>query len=1546
MSEIETKQFNELLLYIENYHTTLKYLKIVLIAIKKKDNLYDVIGIKAEFLPEAIPMSKIILDIPEMIVYQSIKTMDKKEIRKFIMDIKNRRLLIDDFSFNLQNFKEFRGIRLKSHGGYISYFNYKTDWPYYLFKGDGTDTRVKNLINEDILNKNLNRQGYEDLIELSREFLDCSIGYDLPFEFYLIIPINILVNLQLADRRIIFTLKSHNSININDIEIVTNLKIKIGERLKIKFDQNDKISEEKNFIHYKKIETIPSEDISFVKIWVFYQNKEIDQNSIELLSKGNNEVKKGEIKEKLVKRDSELSVSILNNTIIDKLKKKTISLIKKENWVELNSLLEKEPKQLLFYSELIEKQIRSSQILEGELFKPIIYENSSNDINPKYYRFIPGIEFILKLIRANTKEFTPEFKNFLCDNLFSRLKDEIGYHSTLDLFLNAFHAEILDNYLERIIYFPHILDKVIKNHSDKVAHLFPSIISNKKYGLGFSLVIKQPELLEKYKPESLELVENIIIYEEQYTQFIQLLDKYNPNLKPALENARIQLKNLFYEKLINSQRDTIELDWFFKNANIFRYTLYMYSDDEFSTIIQKIIELDYAYSYEDNKTVWMHLLLLEIAWYRKVELFWGHLEDLVRLNHLQVVSSCFLQRPERIKQYQDFILENLGFFTIDLLERRYSAFNIPDPIQFFKRLVEKNKSYYNKVIKIFFENNEEFILDFKEILLSDLRNAPSHISIVDKFSYYHISGYLDYIYYYYPDFKPDIDEKLINKLFNLILNSSIHAKNLYYVHFLRDNFNTLNPQLQKKFLSQLVENECIPCIEYYLIKNIDFFSQNIETILLYQPRDESDSDTYIRPLEYIIRKKYAEERELVDKILEHIEKLTPSRRKAEIYLLLNKVDNSKKIYLKLIENSMIIPNSILYFLDYQLVEIESSIERKDTFNSREIQDLLAKIETVFNKFNSSDSRQREFNIKRSCLKARLELYNGFQFLQNFEYEQAQEAYLKSSLLFKNLSEIDDKNKYNIDLFKINYDISNMFYQNIPKLKSFLEKKDVISANDLIQKQIEKIPSFQIVSDFQLNRHIKNLKSIKFNQNSQEINQFKSESPINFCTTPPHIINKRILDENGLTFIEWDKDDNIIKLNALPLSKNLKKYILEVRFDDKEREFDFISEIEASDFFEEMSINALKFKAGISSYEIRLKVKTFADEGFINIILTENNICGFQVNVKVPVVLRDQEEEHRSLGKQSQNTEEFFNDINPYIIKRLVERFSQFNHLEGKKINEMRIQTWFRQFEKLEWMKFALEILEKVEFFDRYRLRMCFEELCKQHLQNINFVVSNLGSSRDSSSTMNNISADFLMESNPSIFLSDILDNKNPDDTSIVFFDDIIQSGKQAKTIFQEWFGMKKDLDEHHVEELKDDQKEIFKKFHLFIFFAYGFERGIQNLSNLLKELGFSNVSIIAYINDNNILFPKCFHPASGIFLNPEDSERAKEMCQFIGYQLFSDKKHWSENKKKINSLGYGDKQRLIVTFWNVPTTTLPILWKRGIYNNKTWEPLFLRRSKK
>ena len=547
--------------------------------------------------------------------------------------------------------------------------------------------------------------------------------------------------------------------------------------------------------------------------------------------------------------------------IINNLKKTTTSLVRNEDWENLTSISQTEPNQIFYFTEIIEQQIKKIISRNEEIFEPV-------PNNPSYFRFKPGIEFVLKLIRDRSGQFNKEFKEFLLENLFPVLKEEKGYYSTLDLFFNALHFEIKNNskFLEKTIEFPHLLKKLIKDDSKKIINFYPSIYNKEDYHLGYLFIKEQPNLLNIYESESTELIKNLILGGRPYKELFQLLKEHNPKLIPILEKKRSSLKKDFLNDFLTTKKESIQYKLYSKYkkysklGRIFDYSFDLFTDGELVKIIQKIIELGFTYRYDDNDTNWMHFILLEIGWHEKVDLLQDYINELAELNHLQVLKSYFLQRPERIRESTNFIIEKLGSFTIDLLERRYNSFDIANPIEFFHKILEKNKNYYTKVIKVFFDNNKDFIVKFKHILLSKLKNLISIRETEEPPNYYFISGSLNYIYFYYPNYKVDIDEDLINQLFNLILNNSSSAEHLNYVEFLRNKLHLLKKPLQTKFLSQLIKNKCIPCIEYYIKKNLNIFSQNIDVILSYQPRDENDSDYYIRPLEYIVRKKYKEDK--------------------------------------------------------------------------------------------------------------------------------------------------------------------------------------------------------------------------------------------------------------------------------------------------------------------------------------------------------------------------------------------------------------------------------------------------------------------------------------------------------------------------------------------------------------------------------------------------------------------------------------------------------------------------------------------------------------
>ena len=123
----------------------------------------------------------------------------------------------------------------------------------------------------------------------------------------------------------------------------------------------------------------------------------------------------------------------------------------------------------------------------------------------------------------------------------------------------------------------------------------------------------------------------------------------------------------------------------------------------------------------------------------------------------------------------------------------------------------------------------------------------------------------------------------------------------------------------------------------------------------------------------------------------------------------------------------------------------------------------------------------------------------------------------------------------------------------------------------------------------------------------------------------------------------------------------------------------------------------------------------------------------------------------------------------------------------------------------------------------------------------------------------------------------------------------------------------------------------------------GFEEGKKRVLRELKKMGLNIVDIYSFVKLEEEI--GCFHPTEVIFNNPEELKEAKNMVKKIGFQLFEEK-NWPVETKNERSLGYGNSQKLIIFYYNTPTSTLPILWKNGKYNGKEWKPLFPRREKK
>ncbi|MBW2738872.1 MAG: hypothetical protein JRE64_08495 [Deltaproteobacteria bacterium] len=300
-----------------------------------------------------------------------------------------------------------------------------------------------------------------------------------------------------------------------------------------------------------------------------------------------------------------------------------------------------------------------------------------------------------------------------------------------------------------------------------------------------------------------------------------------------------------------------------------------------------------------------------------------------------------------------------------------------------------------------------------------------------------------------------------------------------------------------------------------------------------------------------------------------------------------------------------------------------------------------------------------------------------------------------------------------------------------------------------------------------------------------------------------------------------------------------------------------------------------------------------------------------------------------------------------IIKELANRFSTYLNRPSV-ITEEVIKGWLLQFGNILWIKYALRLLENIDYYEPWQMKEIFIHIFGKVIHENDrdkIVISLLGNPKDSSSIVNYTLGEEIMRNKlESHSLETILNSMKPDKNVIVFIDDNIGSGKQAVQIFREWFGIeKRDLNESHVRTLSNEQIVKFKRFRIYLCTFVGFEDGKENVSDELKKMELNVVKVYSFSKLEEEI--GCFHKALKTFDDEEERVRAENMAREIGIQLFEDK-GWSDKLKNERSLGYGNSQKLIVFYYNTPTSTLPILWKEGKYNSKKWLPLFPRREKK
>jgi len=169
---------------------------------------------------------------------------------------------------------------------------------------------------------------------------------------------------------------------------------------------------------------------------------------------------------------------------------------------------------------------------------------------------------------------------------------------------------------------------------------------------------------------------------------------------------------------------------------------------------------------------------------------------------------------------------------------------------------------------------------------------------------------------------------------------------------------------------------------------------------------------------------------------------------------------------------------------------------------------------------------------------------------------------------------------------------------------------------------------------------------------------------------------------------------------------------------------------------------------------------------------------------------------------------------------------------------------------------------------------------------------------------------------------------------IVFLTDIIGSGKQVL----DYYGMLvSNKSTGEIPSLPSEMSDRLRSLEKYCFAIVGTEEGVKRITD---SKIFSEVKVARLLTD----FDKAFSPQrTDIFEDNSEREEAKRLVERIGTQLYPP----VESKPAEDSpgpLGFGNSELLVVFHYNTPNNTLPILWKEGKVDDKTWHPILKRRE--
>ena len=304
------------------------------------------------------------------------------------------------------------------------------------------------------------------------------------------------------------------------------------------------------------------------------------------------------------------------------------------------------------------------------------------------------------------------------------------------------------------------------------------------------------------------------------------------------------------------------------------------------------------------------------------------------------------------------------------------------------------------------------------------------------------------------------------------------------------------------------------------------------------------------------------------------------------------------------------------------------------------------------------------------------------------------------------------------------------------------------------------------------------------------------------------------------------------------------------------------------------------------------------------------------------------------------------DVEPFI-EEMTTKFSAFdepnidNGARRPTTFADRLRAWLAQFRDDGDVACAMQIVRDIRVLRRDDTKAAIKGFLNSHPQFRGATICLLGSQKDSSAVQSYFALDAAEAFSGPMSVEEAADRKL--DRPIIFLDDIIGSGGQAKNMLGHWFdidGLKTpDLGEQRTL-FGEVERAYLRERQIGFVFVAGWDDGIKTLSECCAKIGLK-ATIYAHIAEGDIPFAFSQNIKD---TTAEQTARFRAHCLVIGRAIFKSKGK-SEDIAVERALGYGNRAMLLLSSYNVPTQVLTCLWEEGTYNGVRWLPLLRRRKK-